>query len=93
MAFAERRDAFVGRLRARVDAMDEQLSGVNAEGALQTELEDTRVRVDTLQADLDELRNASADDWWELSSERVSDYIARVEESINRLDDNKVAKD
>jgi DNA repair exonuclease SbcCD ATPase subunit len=93
LAFAERRDAFVGRLRARVDAMEEQLKGVKADGALNTELEDTRARIDTLQADLDELRNASPDNWWDLSSERVSDYIGRVEESINRLDDNKAAKD
>jgi hypothetical protein len=91
--FAERRDAFVGRLRARVDAMEEQLNRVKAEGALKTELEDTRARVDTLQADLDELRSASPDNWWDLSSERVSDYIDRVQESIKRLDDNKLAKD
>ena len=91
--FAERRDAFVGRLRARVDAMEEQLNGVKGEGALKTELQDTRARVDTLQADLDELRNASPDNWWDLSSERVSGYIDRVQESINRLDDNKVTKD
>ncbi len=91
--FAARRDAFVSRLRARVDAMEEQLKGVKADGALKTELEDTRARVDTLQADLDELRNASPDNWWDLSSERVSDYIDRVEDSIKRLDDNKVAKD
>ena len=91
--FAARRDSFVARLRARVDAMEEQLNGVKAEGALKTELEDTRTRVDRLQADLDELRGASPDNWWDLSSERVSEYIDRVQESINRLDDNKVAKD
>jgi hypothetical protein len=73
--------------------MEEQLNGVKAEGALKTELEDTRQRVDTLRADLDELRNASPDNWWDLSSERVSDYIDRVQESIDRLDDNKAAKD
>jgi chromosome segregation ATPase len=89
--FTERRDAFVGRLRNRVDAMEARLNDVTAKGALETELDDTRARVDTLQADLDELRNASADDWWDLSSERVSEYIDRVQESIKRLDDNKAA--
>jgi DNA repair exonuclease SbcCD ATPase subunit len=90
-AFTERRDAFVGRLRAQVDSMEERLNAVTAEGVLETELVDTRARVDTLQADLDELRTASVGDWWDLSSERVSDYIDRVQESIKRLDDNNVA--
>lgn len=87
--FAERRDAFVSRLRARVDAMEEQLDRMNAKGALETELEDTRARIDKLQGDLDELRKVSPDDWWDVSSERVAQYIERVQESIKRLDDNK----
>jgi DNA repair exonuclease SbcCD ATPase subunit len=87
--FAERRDAFVSRLRARVDAMEQELDRMNAKGALETELEDTRARIDKLQEDLDELRKVSADDWWDVSSERVAQYIERVQESIKRLDDNK----
>ena len=91
--FAERRDAFVSRLRARVDAMEEQLDRMKAKGALETELQDTKARIDKLQADLDELRSVSPDAWWDVSSERVAEYIERVEESINRLDDNKAQTD
>ena len=87
--FAERRDAFVSRLRARLDAVEEQLDRTKATGALETELQDTKARIDKLQEDLDELRSVSADDWWDVSSERVSEYIERVQESIKRLDDNK----
>jgi DNA repair exonuclease SbcCD ATPase subunit len=87
--FTERRDAFVSHLRARVDAMEEQLDGMKAKGALETELQDTKARIDKLQADLDELRGVSSDAWWDVSSDRVGEYIERVEESINRLDDNK----
>jgi hypothetical protein len=87
--FNERRDSFVSRLRARVDAMEEQLDKAKARGALETELEDTRARIDKLQEDLDHLRNVSPDDWWDVSSERVAEYIDRVEASIKRLDDNK----
>jgi DNA repair exonuclease SbcCD ATPase subunit len=90
--FTSRRDAFVARLRARVDAMEEQLEKVNAKGTLETELDDTRARINKLQDDLDELRNVSADNWWDVSAERVSEYIDRVEESIKRLDDNAAAK-
>jgi DNA repair exonuclease SbcCD ATPase subunit len=91
--FAERRDAFVSRLRARVDAMEEQLDRMKADGALKTELQDTKARIDKLQADLDELRSVSPDVWWKVSSERVSQYIERVEDSIKRLDDNKTPTD
>ena len=87
--FAERRDAFVSRLRARVDAMEEQIDKIKAKGALKTELEDTKARIDKLQEDLDDLRGVSPEAWWKVSSERVGEYIDRVETSIRRLDDNK----
>lgn len=91
--FAERRDAFVDRLRARLDAMEEQLNKTKAKGALETELQDTKARIDKLQEDLDELRSVSPDAWWDVSSERVAEYIQRVEASIKRLDDNKTQTD
>src|SRR5918993_2748487 len=91
--FTERRDAFVSRLRAHVDAMEEQLDKTKAKGALETELEDTKARIDKLQQDLDELRRVSPDAWWDVSSERVGEYIERVEASIKRLDDNKTQTD
>ena len=91
--FAARRDAFVSRLRANLDAMEEQLDKTKAKGALETELRDTKARIDKLQEDLDELRSVSPDAWWDVSSERVGEYIQRVEASIKRLDDNKAQAD
>jgi len=91
--FADRRDAFVSRLRARLDAMEEQLGKTKAKGALETELQDTKARIDKLQDDLDKLRSVSADAWWDVSSKRVGEYIERVEASIKRLDDNKIQTD
>jgi len=91
--FTGRRDAFVSRIRARVDAMEEQLDNTKAKGALETELQDTKSRVDKLQDDLDGLRGVSADTWWDVSSKRVGQYIERVEDSIKRLDDNKAQSD
>jgi hypothetical protein len=87
--FTERRDAFVSREHARVDMMEAQLDKMKASGSLKTEIQDTRARIDKLQEDLDNLRRVSPDDWWKVSSGRVADYIHRVQESINRLDDNK----
>ena len=87
--FESRRDQFVTRLRARVDAMEEQLKGVRARNAQETELEDTRARVNKLKEDVDRLGKASADDWWDISSKRVSEYIDRLERSVGRLDNDK----
>jgi hypothetical protein len=87
--FTSRRDAFVTRLRARVEAMEKALDSVDAKGARETEVEDTRARVRKLKEDADRLNSADAEDWWTLSKERVTEYIDRVEGSIDRLDDNR----
>jgi hypothetical protein len=87
--FESRRDQFVDQLRSRVDGMEKQLEGVRARGAQETELKDTRARIDKLQEDLDTLRKAEADEWWDISVARVGGYLDRLNDSIGRLDDNK----
>lgn len=87
--FTSRRDRFVADLRARVDSMERALDGVKARGAQETEVNDTRARVQKLGNDIDRLRSASADDWWDVTMARVTEYLDRVEDSVNRLDDNK----
>lgn len=92
VGFEERRDAWVARARARIDAMEERLEGVDVEGASETELQDTRARIDKLQDDLDRLRTVSAEEWWDVSAARVREYIDRVERSIGRLDNDTADK-
>jgi len=87
--FTSRRDRFVADLRARVDAMEKALDNVKTRGAQKTEVDDTRARVKKLGDDVDRLRSASADDWWDVSKARVTEYLDRVENSVNRLDDNR----
>jgi hypothetical protein len=87
--FESRRDRLVGRLRARVDFMEEQLKNVRARNAAETELEDTRARVNKLKEDVDRLARASADDWWDITSKRVGEYVDRLERSVERLDNDK----
>lgn len=89
--FTSRRDAFVASLRARVDAMEKALEGVKASGPRETELADTRARLAKLDEDLDKLGAATADEWWDVSKARVTDYVDRVEASVDRLDDDKPA--
>ena len=87
--FEERRDAWVASARARIDGMEERLKDVKADGPQETELQDVRARIDKLQDDLDRLRNVSSDEWWDVSTARVREYIDRVERSIGRLDNDK----
>ena len=87
--FTSRRDAFVADVRARVEAMEQALKNVKANGARETELEDTRARVRKLGEDADRLRSADADDWWDVTRARVTEYVDRVEDSVDRLDDDK----
>ena len=90
--FTSRRDAFVADLRSRVDNMERALDSVKARGAQETELEDARARVKKLEDDVDRLRSASADDWWDVSRARVTEYLDRVEASVKRLDRQQTLK-
>lgn len=87
--FESRRDRLVAELRARADAMEHALDSVKTKGARETEVTDTKARVKKLRDDVDRLASASADDWWDLSKDRVTEYIDRVQASVDRLDDNK----
>jgi hypothetical protein len=87
--FESRRDRLVADVRARADAMERALDDVKAKGARETEITDTKARVKKLREDADHLASAKADDWWDISKSRVTDYIDRVQASVDRLDDNR----
>jgi hypothetical protein len=84
-----RRERFARRMEARIDAMENALKDINLRGAQETEVEDTRARLKKMREDTDRLHNATEEDWWEITKNRVNDYIERVDRSINRLDDDK----
>ena len=84
--FESRRDRFAADIEARIDSWKAGLEKVRVRGARETELKDLQSRIDKLDSDVDRLKSASADDWWDLTKERVSEYIDRVEESVARLD-------
>jgi hypothetical protein len=87
--FTSRRDAFVTEMKGRVNAFQRAIDQVKAKGPRETEVNDAKARLDKLAADLDKLAAASADDWWDVTTDRVEDYLGRVEASVKRLDDNK----
>jgi outer membrane murein-binding lipoprotein Lpp len=85
--FTSQRDEFVARMRTRVDAMKQSLDNVKASGPRETEVEDVRARINKLGDDVDRLKSASPDDWWDVTKARVTEYVDRIEGSVNRLDD------
>ena len=87
-AWEARRDQLVQRLDARVEAMERALEDIDLRGAQEREVEDTRARVKKMKEDADELRRASEDDWWEITRARVSEYIDRLDASIDRVREN-----
>jgi hypothetical protein len=87
--FTSRRDAFVTEMKGRVNTFRRALDDVKASGPRETEVNDLKARVEKLSEDLDKLARASADDWWDVTRDRVEAYIDRVEASVRRLDDDK----
>jgi hypothetical protein len=85
--FTSQRDKFAADMRTRVDAMKQALDKVKARGPRETEVEDVRARINKLSDDVDQLKSASPDDWWDVSKARVSEYVDRIDRSVNRLDD------
>jgi archaellum component FlaC len=85
--FESARDTFVTDMRTRVDGMKRALDNVKADGTKKVEVEDVRARVNKLGDDLDRLKSAKADDWWDVTRARVAEYVDRVEGSVKRLDD------
>lgn len=85
--FDSRRDMFVAAMNARIDAMKQALDNVKASGPRKTEVEDVRARLNKLDDDVDRLGSADPDDWWDVTKARVTQYVDRIEGSINRLGD------
>ena len=84
--FNSARDRLVNVMGARIDSWNKALENAQVPRARQPEIDDLKARVKKLAEDVDELKSASADDWWDVSRQRVADYIERVEGSVARLD-------
>jgi hypothetical protein len=85
--FTSQRDEFVTAMRARVDALKQSLDTLKVSGPKETEVEDVRARINKLGDDVDRLKSASVDDWWDVTKARVTEYVDRIDRSVNRLDD------
>jgi hypothetical protein len=80
-----RRDALLARVEERVDAFEAALRDAGDRDAGPKEVEDTEVRVKRLREDADRLRDASENDWWDVTKQHVSAAIERIDAAIDRL--------
>jgi len=83
-----RRDRFVARMRARIEAMENALRDVDNNRAREGEVDDTRARVHQLRDDVDRLDRADENDWWEVTRTRVEAWMDRLEARMNRQNPN-----
>ena len=74
-------------MRARIDAMEQALDKVNASGPRKQKSKTCAHAMNKLGDDIDRLNSASPDDWWDVTKARVTEYVDRIEGSVNRLDD------
>ena len=70
-------------------AMEEQLKNVRARAAAGDGVGRYKGARQQAERGRGQAQRASADDWWDISSKRVSEYIERVERSVERLDNDK----
>lgn len=88
-----RRDRLVNRIQARIESMEQALENdADARTADREDVEQTRARVRYLREQNERLREASEQDWWEITQQRVNGYIDWIETRIDRLtNDNQTS--
>jgi hypothetical protein len=82
-----RRDRLVAATQRRIDSMEAALKNIDGPDVDKADVERTRARVRTMREENETLRKASDDDWWEMTSRRVTRYIDRLEDRIDALNE------
>ena len=82
-----RRDRAVAAMQRRIDSMEQALRNIDGPDVDREDVERTRTRVRTMREENETLRNATDDDWWEITSRRVARYIDRLEDRIDALNE------
>jgi TolA-binding protein len=79
-----RRDRLVNRMQARIDSMEQALRDVGPD-ADKEDVEETRAEIRDMREENDRLRGADENDWWDVTRERVNNFIERIDARIDRL--------
>jgi uncharacterized protein HemX len=83
--WAARRDRLVSRMQARIDSMEQAIRDFDGPDADKEDVEETRARIRDMREENDRLRAADEDDWWDVTRERVNNFIDRIDARIDRL--------
>jgi hypothetical protein len=83
--WAARRDRLVNATQRRIDAMEQALRNIDGPDVDKEEVEETRARVRTMREENERLRQATEDDWWDVTRDRVTRTVDRIEDRIDRL--------
>jgi|SRR5687767_3267537 len=83
--WAARRDRLVNATQRRLDAMEQALRDIDGPDVDKEDVEETRARVRAMREENERLRQASDDDWWDVTRDRVTRTIDRIEDRIDRL--------
>jgi hypothetical protein len=87
-----RRDRAVAAMQRRIDSMEQALRNIDGPDVDREDVEQTRARVRTMREENETLRKATDDDWWEMTSQRVTRYIDRLEDRIDALNEPNTSR-
>jgi septal ring factor EnvC (AmiA/AmiB activator) len=83
--WAARRDRLVNAAQKRIDGMEQALRDIDGPDVDKEDLEATRTRVRMMREENERLRKATDDDWWDITRDRVTRTVDRIEDRIDRL--------
>ena len=83
--WAARRDRLVNAAQRRLDAMEQALRDIDGPDVDKEDVEETRARVRAMREENERLRKATDDDWWDVTRDRVTRTVDRIEDRIDRL--------
>ena len=83
--WAARRDRLVNATQRRLDAMEQALRDIDGPDVDKEDVEETRARVRAMREENERLRQATDDDWWDVTRDRVTRTVDRIEDRIDRL--------
>jgi hypothetical protein len=75
----------VNATQRRLDAMEQALRDIDGPDVDKEDVEETRARVRAMREENERLRQASDDDWWDVTRDRVTRTVDRIEDRIDRL--------
>jgi chromosome segregation ATPase len=88
---AARRDKFVQRMQAQIDQLERELNNAPPDRVRGGDIDGVRSELKDLRDEVNDLKNATAANWWDTTKARLDRTMSRIERSIENV--GKDAKD